>query len=105
MATKSFIQKRHQLDKINKLLKEVNEDAINALVEVMTTTEDEKVKKECAKELLYLGLEVTKIIEADKLQRAVLDVKLLNDTGANANLNWVGQQQKTSINFTDIIPS
>lgn len=102
MATKSFIQKKHKLERISKLLQEVNKGAIDALVSVMNSTQDERIKKECAKELIHLDIEVTKLIEADKLQRAVLDVRLFNN-GVNNSLNWIEPTAKPSVCFDTIL--
>jgi hypothetical protein len=72
----SFLKDKIQLDK---LLKSINKEALSALknlVQIMETTGDEKLKAECANNILKHAVAINKEVNADQMQRLIAEIKL-----------------------------
>ena len=89
-----FIKKKHELAKMLKLLDKASEDAIDIIVQTMTSTVPEvthRMKMDCAKALLDLQLRVSTEISRDELMRQMAEIKA---NGLSRPLGEDGEQKQ-----------
>lgn len=72
----SFLKDELQLKKLLKSLDKASKTAVDALLLIMETTNDDKLKAACAKDLLAFYIETSKAQNADKMQRMIAEIRL-----------------------------
>lgn len=73
-----FARGKTEVSKLHKLLDKVTEEALEKLITIMRESKDDKVVAAAVKELLTMKLALAKFENEDKLQRQILDIKLLD---------------------------
>lgn len=74
----SFLSDSTALSQLKKLLKDFNKNsskALEALIGVMETTKDEKLKAQCAKDILQMTVQLAKEVNTDQMQRLIAEIK------------------------------
>lgn len=98
----SFVRKKHDLDKLSKKLAKEVEAAVDALINILETTKDEKVRLAAAKSLIEYNIDVSDKINKDEMQRLIAEVRL-NPTGAAGRLEADSSGiSRAVINFNEI---
>jgi hypothetical protein len=72
----SFLKDKIQLQKLLKDLNKASKEALEILVNIMETTKDEKLKAQCAKDILQFTIATNKEVNADQMQRLIAEIKL-----------------------------
>lgn len=76
MSTNILIHKEeHALTTLSKKVKGLSEKALNTLEQGLSS-EDERVRMDCAKTLLKMDVDISKIINEDSMNRLLLQLKL-----------------------------
>jgi hypothetical protein len=96
----SFMRKSGELDKLLRLLKKHEQEAIKVL-EVNLKSKDEKISQRAAEFLLDMIRSTAKDINTDEFNRLVAQVKM-NGLGQPKTLTIQGQQQPV-IDFDNVI--
>ena len=81
-TTVSFKRKqRHPLAKLRDKLYKETEDSVDVLIEVRDNKKnDDKTRKEAAKDILNYLIEATKIVEIDQMQRIIGQKRFPSDS-------------------------
>ena len=75
-APPTFIRKTGELTKLLKRLDKASDEAVDMLLSVMQTTEDERLKIACADKLLGFQVAVAKEVNDDILKRMISEVRI-----------------------------
>ena len=75
-ANPSFLTDSIQLKKLLKDLNKASTKALETLITVMDTTKDEKLKAQCAKDILQMTVQTNKEVNTDQMQRLIAEIKL-----------------------------
>lgn len=71
----TFIKRKHSLDALHKDLDHASKEAVEVLLDIMQTTQDEKLKASCAEKLLKFKIDVATEIGTDQMQRLIAEIK------------------------------
>lgn len=72
----SFLKDTLQLKKLLKSLDKASKVAVDTLLQIIATTEDERLKSTCCTTLLTFYLDAAKADNADKMQRKIAEIRL-----------------------------
>ena len=80
----SFIKKKHELDKLHKLVGRETEAAVKVLADAMNDPdEDKSVRRSCAKTLIELKVAIAESINRDSMQRLIAEIKIAPNGAKN----------------------
>jgi predicted oxidoreductase len=74
----SFLNDKDKID-LYKLLKKLDKaslEALENLVKIMETTQDEKLRAQVSKDIIRFKIDVAKEINTDQMQRLIAEIKL-----------------------------
>lgn len=101
----SFLKDEIKLKKLQKKLNKESEEALEVLVLLMNTTEDQKLKAQCARDILNFTVSVNKEINTDQIQRLVAEYRLGNGGGGKLVPQDSDEDEKPArptVNFNEI---
>jgi hypothetical protein len=76
----SFLTEKINLTKLQSKLNKAAEKALDTLISIMEETEDEALKARCARDIIGMGIDVTKEINQDQFQRLLAEIKFSRPT-------------------------
>lgn len=100
-----FTKDRIKLQKLLKTLDKASKEAVEVLIKIMNSTEDEKLKADCAKQIVNFYIAIAEKVNADAMQRMVAEARLGN---GSKNLIPIGQApadgkpNRPVVNFNEI---
>jgi hypothetical protein len=95
----TFRRKQTYLKKLNKILEDVEDEVVEALLKILRETKDEGKRMQAATKLMDLRIQVSGIINTDEIQRLLLETK-----NPDRVRNLVPEDDDVpQINFTDIV--
>lgn len=78
-ANPSFLATTGGWHELKKLIKEANKasiKALDALIQIMENTEDDKLKAQCAKDIIQMTVALNKEVNTDQMQRLIAEIRL-----------------------------
>lgn len=92
-------KQRHELKKLDKILADIEDEVVEALLKILRETKDENKRMQAATKLMDLRIQVSGIINTDEIQRLLLETK-----NPDRVRNLVPDDDDVpQINFTDIV--
>lgn len=80
----TFIRRKGLLYDLNRDISDSAEEALTALKQVMTTTKDEKLKADCAKTIINMGIEIATLRNTDQMTRLIAECKFNADNNTTS---------------------
>lgn len=68
-------KQKHQLNKLDKILADIEDEVVEALLKILRETKDEGKRMQAATKLMDLRIQVSGIINTDEIQRLLLETK------------------------------
>jgi hypothetical protein len=93
-------KQKHQLNKLDKILADIEDEVVEALLKILRETKDEGKRMQAATKLMDLRIQVSGIINTDEIQRLLLETK---NPDRVRNLVPEDDDDVPQINFTDIV--
>lgn len=92
-------KQKHELKKLDKILSDIEDEVVDALLKILRETKDENKRMQAATKLMDLRIQVSGIINTDEIQRLLLETK-----NPDRVRNLVPEDDDVpQINFTDIV--
>lgn len=92
-------KQKHQLNKLDKILADIEDEVVEALLKILRETKDEGKRMQAATKLMDLRIQVSGIINTDEIQRLLLEIK----NPDRVRKLVPDDDDVPQINFTDIV--